>query len=365
MTIAVLTPMTGCDFREPVKVGFSGQMTGPHANMGVSGRDGLTLAINEINAAGGVAGRRIVLLVRDDKGTPEGARAAGRELINASVVAIIGHMTSGQTMAALPVAEEAGVVLLSPTASTPALTGREDHFFRVIPDSSTEAVILARHVVQGVGLERMAVIYDKGNAAYSDTYLQAFGDELRKLGGKLVATVGYTSSEKPHFGPLVSKLHSADPQGLLIISSAYDCALIAQQKRILGWNTHLYGSGWSLSAPLIENGGRSVEGMEFIHYFDRNSEASNFIAFQQGYRKQFKQTPSFMAVNAYEAMMVLAEALERTGGRVEGLTRVLPGIRINGLAQPISLDQFGDGVRERYRFVVEDGKFITTGRVSQ
>lgn len=364
IAITLLTTMTGCDFGAPVKVGFSGQMTGPHGNMGVSGRDGLVLAINEINAAGGVAGKKVVLQVCDDKGTPEGARAAAQELIKAGVVAIIGHMTSEQTMAALPVVEEAGVVLLSPTASTAALTGKVDHFFRVISDSTPDAVLLVRHVVQERGLKRLAAIYDQENAAFSNTYLKAFKGELEKQGGQLVAEVGYTSSEKPLFGPLLTKLRSAEPEGLVIISSAYDGALIAQQQRILGWHINLFGSGWTLSAPLIENGGRAVEGMEFVHYFDRNSENPNFIAFQENYLKQFKQWPSFMAVNAYESMLVLAEALKRTGARAEGLTRAMPGISINGLAQPVSLDQYGDGVRDRYRFTVQDGTFVTTGQVS-
>ena len=70
-----------------------------------------------------------------------------------------------------------------------------------------------------------------------------------------------------------------------------------------------------------------------------------------------------MAASAYEAMWLLAKALEKTGGKSEGLTRVLPGTRINGLMEPVSLDQFGDGVRNRYRFIVEDGKFLTAGRV--
>lgn len=365
MAVAVFALVTGCDFREPVKVGFSGQMTGPHANMGVSGRDGLVLAIDEINGSGGIAGSKIVLLIRDDKGTPEGALAAGQELINAGVVAVIGHMTSGQTVAALPLMEKVGVVLISPTASTAALTGKVDHFFRVTPDSSSEAVFLARHITQTARLERLAVIYDQENAPYSNSYLESFRNAFQNLGGKLVAEVGYTSSDKPLFGPLVSTLRSAAPQGLLIISSAYDSALIAQQQRILGWQTHLFGSGWSLSAPLIENGGRAVEGMEFVHHYDRNSETPRFLSFKQNYRQKFKQPPSFMAVNAYEAMLVLAEALKKTGGKAEGLTRALPGIRIQGLTQPVSLDQYGDGIRNYYRIIVQDGKFVTAGLVQQ
>lgn len=365
LIVAVIVFGAGCDFRNPIRVGFSGQLTGPHANMGVSGRDGVLLAIDEINAAGGIAGRRIELLVRDDKGTPQGARAADHELIDAGVVAIIGHMTSSQSMAALPVVEKAGMVLLSPTTSTPALTGRDDHFFRVIADSASEARLLARHVVHGLGIDRMAAIYDRDNAAFTSAYLNAFRDELHQAGGQMVNDVEFSSSKKPVFGPIVTQLRGGDPQGLLIIASAYDGALIAQQSRRLGWQTRLFGSGWSKSAPLIENGGRSVEGMEFVHYHDPNSQAPAYLKFQQDYKVRFKQTATFMASNAYEAMRVLSAALEKTGGRAEGLVQALPGIRISGLTETVSLDQYGDGVRIRYRIIIQDGKFVTKGRVGQ
>jgi branched-chain amino acid transport system substrate-binding protein len=363
--IAVIFFGAGCDLRKPIKVGFSGQLTGPHANMGVSGRDGILLALDEINTAGGIAGRKVELLVRDDKGTPEGARAADQELIDAGVVAIIGHMTSSQSMAALPVVEKAGMVLLSPTTSTPALTGRDDHFFRVIADSASEARMLARHVVHGLELDRIAAIYDRDNAAFTNAYLNAFHDELHQAGGQMVNAVEFSSIKKPVFGPIVAELRNADPQGLLIIASAYDGALIAQQPLRLGWQTRLFGSGWSKSAPLIENGGRSVEGMEFVHYHDPNSQASAYLKFKHDYKERFKQTPTFMASNAYEAMRVLAAALEKTRGRAEGLAQALPGIRISGLTETVSLDQHGDGVRIRYRIIVQDGKFVTKGRVGQ
>jgi branched-chain amino acid transport system substrate-binding protein len=363
--LALVLAVNRCAHKEPILVGFSGQLTGPYADMGVSGRDGVQLAIDKINAAGGIAGRPVKLLVRDDLGTSEGARAADQELIDAGVVAIIGHMTSGQTVAALPVAEEASVVLLSPTTSTPALTGQVDHFFRVIADSSTEARFLARHVAQGAGLERVAAIYDEANAAYAQPYLDAFRDELQKSGGQMVGVVSYSSGETPDFGPLVSQFRAADPQGLLIITSAYDAALIAQQPRLLGWQIYLFGSGWGMSAPLIEHGGKSVEGMEFVINYDSNSQAPAFMEFQEYYRAQFKQEPNFMAGHAYEAMFVLAAALEKTHGQAEGLAQALPGTRVQGLIETVSLDQYGDGVRTHFLITVQNRKFVTKGPLRQ
>lgn len=364
LTCAWIVLTIGCGNPEPILIGFSGQLTGPHANMGVSGRDGVLLAVHELNTAGGIAGRKVKLLVRDDKGTAEGARSADQELIDAGVVAIIGHMTSNQTMAALPVTEKAKMILLSPTTSTPALTGRDDLFFRVIADSASEARSLARDTVRKVGIERFAAIYDKDNGAYTHAYLNAFREELIKLGGRMVREVGYSSAEKPVFGPLVNQVRTIDVQGLLIITSAYDGALIAQQPRLVGWQVKLFGCAWTQSAPLIKNGGKSVEGMEFIAYYDRNSQRPNFLEFKKQYQERFQKAVTFMAGNAYEAAIILASALEKTQGRSEGLAQALPGIQIMGLMDTVSLDPYGDGVRVRYRIVVQDGNFVTREQVA-
>lgn len=355
--------LSGCDLKNTIRVGFAGQLTGPNANMGVSGRDGARLAIDQINASGGIARKKLELLVSDDMGTAEGARSADRKLIDAGVVAIIGHMTSGQTMAALPVVEKAGMVLLSPTTSTPALTGKVDHFFRVLADTVSEAQLLAQYVAHKAGLKRMAAIFDNDNAAYTEAYLTAFRNEFEKQGGRMVGDVGYASSEKPVFSSVMAQLHEFDPQGLLIITSAYDGGLIAQQPRRLGWKTHFFGSGWTKSSPLIETGGRAVEGMAFVHYHDQNSSAPRYMKFRQDYKARFKQEPTFMAANTYEAIQVLAAALENTGGRAEGLDAALPGTGIKGLMGSVFLDQYGDGVRASYHIVVQDGKFVTTAQV--
>lgn len=199
------------------------------------------LAIDKINAAGGIAGKPVKLLFLDDMGTPEGARAADQNHINAGVVAILGHMTSSQSMAALSVVEKSGTVLLSPTTSTPRLTRQIDHFFRVIDDSGTEARFLARHILYKVKIKQVAAIYDKNNAAYTNTFLNAFRDEFQKNGGNLTDEIGYSSDEKSFFGPLVAQLQASDAKALVIISSALDGALIAQQSRLRGWGADFFG----------------------------------------------------------------------------------------------------------------------------
>jgi branched-chain amino acid transport system substrate-binding protein len=244
-----------CRAARPIYIGFSGELTGKRADLGIQGRDGVQLAVMRLNEAGGVAGRPIELIIRDDLGTPEGALAADQALIEAGVVAIIGHMTSAQSIAAMPLIEETETVMLSPTTSTPELAGLDDYFFRINPDNDQQARTLAHQARQRHGLTRVSAIYDSENSAYTHTFWRSFSRAFEELGGQNVGKVTFNSSEKPDFAPLVAELRNRDFEGLLIIASAVDTAMIAQVIRRQDWTVELFASGWAQSEALIQHGG--------------------------------------------------------------------------------------------------------------
>ncbi len=364
ITILAVGLSNSCTSRKPIYVGFAGELTGKHSDLGVHGRNGAQLAVDEINEAGGVAGRHIELLVRDDMGTPEGAQDTDRELIDAGVVAIIGHMTSGQTLAALPVTEEAGMVLLSPTTSTPDLSGLDDHFFRVNPDNASEARTLAHQVYEQHNLTHLAVIYDDSNAAYTQTFWTAFAQAYRALGGQVAGETSFSSSEETDFALLIAELQPTGAEALLIIASALDTALIAQQTRINDWQTTLFASGWAQTEALIQNGGQAVEGIKIVMNYDSNSLKPAFLDFQTRYQERFGRPPTFAAAQAYEAVLVLANALEKTNGQAEGLTESLLAIKnLPGLTGNISLDEYGDVIRTQFLITIQDGQFMTLSTI--
>jgi branched-chain amino acid transport system substrate-binding protein len=361
VTVSVLC-LLGCFGKEPIQVGFVAQLTGVQAELGVQERNGVQLAVEEINSSGGVAGRSLKLLVKDDLGTPEGAQAADRELIDAGVMAIIGHATSGQTMAGLAVTNPARVVMLSPTATSPELSGREDYFFRVLYSLADRAHALARHIFQVRGISRIAAIFDADNAAYSTAYLNAFKDKYQSLGGVLTTDTGFSSRAQPDFTPMVTQLRAGTPVGLLIIAADIDTALIAQRTRLMGWSVPLFTSSWAQTQTLVNNGGRAVEGLELEIASTVNSQTKTYLDFTARYKARFGQAPSFGAVLGYEAARVLAAALSATGGRAQGLPQALAGIKdFKGLADTFSFDRYGDVVRPFYMGVIHDGKYVVVG----
>ncbi len=343
-------------------MGFVAQLTGVQAELGVQERNGVQLAVEEINAARGVAGRPIELIVQDDLGTPEGAQAADRELINADVVAIIGHATSAQTLAGLAVTNPAHVVMFSPTATSPELSGQDDYFFRIGSSLVSRAHALAQHVYQNRNIVQIAAIYDTDNTAYSKAYLEAFASKYQSLGGKLTAEAGFSSKSQPDFTPLMARLHASHPDGLLIIAADIDTALIAQRTRLMDWPLPLFTTAWAQTETLVNNGGQAVEGLEIEIAKALNDPSPAYLDFETRYQARFGQTPTFGAVWGYEAAKVLAAALQETGGQAEGLPQALIGIQnFKGLTETFSFDKYGDVIHPFYLGTIRDGKCVGLG----
>ncbi|MFH0879478.1 MAG: ABC transporter substrate-binding protein, partial [Lentisphaerota bacterium] len=341
-------------------IGFAAELSGRQAELGVQERNGVRLAVDTINASGGVAGRRIELIIRDDLGKPEGAKIAARELINAKVVAIIGHATSKQTEVALPIADAAQVVMISPTTSSPQFSGASKYFFRVILSSLAKTQTFAGYIFQQRGLKRIAVLYDNDNAAYAKTYAMDFFKTFQSFGGKVIAEWGFASSANPDFILELSKFRADRADSLMIIASDFDTAYIAQQTRLLGWQVPLFTSSWAQTDMLINAGGRAVEGIELEQSYAINPKTREYLHFKQQFLSRFGSTPSFGAALGYETALVLASALEKTGGNAKGLREALLNTRnFQGLVDSFSFDKNGDVVRPFYLGAVRNGEFMT------
>ncbi|HEX9079663.1 MAG TPA: ABC transporter substrate-binding protein [Desulfuromonadaceae bacterium] len=350
----------GCYEREPVRIGIAVQLTGKQAELGVQERNAVQLAVESINGSGGIQGRPVELITRDDLGTPAGAGAAMRDLIAAGVVAVIGPATSSQAMVEAPMADNARLVMLSPTVSSPLFSGKDDYFFRVFPTFSKGAYHLAESALVNRGVSRIAILYDSDNAAYAGTYAGVFAERFRALGGAITGEVGFSSRTEPDFVQMLAKVFAGRPNGILVIASDDDTALIAQRTRMRSGDIPIFIANWAMTETLILNGGKAVEGLEGEQGYDMNSKSPPLADFLARYKARFGQAPTFGAAFAYEAADVLAAALRRTGGKPAGLKQALLGTRdFKGLVDTFSFDGYGDVERPHYICVIRDGRFAT------
>lgn len=340
-------------------------MTGKQAELGVQERNGVQLAVEKINSSGGIAGRKIKLIVRDDFGTPEKAKMADRELINEGVVAIIGHTTSEQTLAGLKVTNPANVVMIGPTVSTPELSDLDDYFFRVYPSFTDGFEVFSRYIYQKMHITKLAIIYDVDNCAYSKKYGKILADKFQVLGGDISGEVEFSSAAEPDFYPLLMKLRGNKADGLLVIASDIDTAFIAQRARLMEWNIPLFTSSWAATDKLVKNGGKAVEEVKFEQAYALGSQALKFNDFKLRYQARFGSVPSYGATLAYDAAMVLAEALKKTEGKAKGLKQALIETSdFEGVMGTFAFNKFGDVRRPFYLSTIRNGKFINIDRLS-
>jgi len=362
--LLLILPLTlaACGEGRPIPVGFSGQLTGKMADLGVYGRNGAILAVEHINAAGGINGRPLKLIVRDDGNTPEGAVAADRELIDSGVVAIIGHMTSSQTLAALPQAAKEGVPLISPTTSTPQLTGIRDNFVRVLMDNRSHGRELAAYARNVLDLRRVASIVETDNASYSLTFEKHFSDAFEEHGGTLLRSIPYSSAAVTDWKPVMAELVGLDPDGVLLTCPAQDFVTLAQNIRSAGLTARLLSGAWAYTENLLHWGGSELKGSIFIIDFAADNPSPEYVAFSSAYKRRFGNTPNFASAFAYESVLVLAAGLRKTGGSARGLLEAMvPSEPIKGVVGTFAIDQYGDVSRDIFIVTVRDGQFSTIG----
>lgn len=356
----LLVCLSGCIKEAPILIGFTAQLTGKQADLGIHLRNGIQLAVEEINSAGGINGRNLELVVEDDFGTPHGAKDAENKLIDKGVVAVIGHVTSDQTLAGYEVTEKRGVLLFSATAATSAMTGINDLFFRTVVSTDSMGRGFATYIHNDKKIDSIAIIYDEDNKSYSESLVNSFEDTFQKLSGKITTTIKFSSSQSPDYSLPAEKLKESSAHGLLIIGSPYDTALIVQSIELQNWSPALFTSSWAQGDTLFQLGGKTLEGMEAFIGLDINDQNPKLEKFKADYKLKFEIDPIFTAMEGYETMQLLAKALKKTNGSPENLGSELVAIDdFVGLTVPFKLDTYGDVLRPLVIQKIIDGEFVT------
>ncbi len=350
--------LNSCE-REPIRIGFVGGISGRVADLGVGGRNGVLLAVEERNAGGGINGCPIELVIRDDEQNPETAKKVTRELVERNVEAIVGPMTSSMALAIVPIINSARMVTVSPTVTTTELSGLDDYFLRVLPDTHVYAPKSARFHFEKTGLRRAVLIYDTGNSSYTVSWLTGFRNTFEKLGGRIVAVTSFTSGENVAFSPIVRSILPHKPDLVVLICNAVDAALLCQQIRKLDPHVTISVSEWGSTERFIELGGAAVEGVYFAQFLDHGNTSVRYRRFLTAYRARFGQDPGFPGLAGYEAATVILDAL---AGRTKGSPlkdAILAHGVYQGVQKEIVMNRFGDAESKTFITIVRNGHFVT------
>lgn len=355
--LGLAASLGACGNRRPVRIGFLGGLSGRVADLGIGGRNGAQLAVDDVNAAGGIGGRPLELVVRDDEHSADVAQRRLNELADAGVSLVVGPMTSSVAVAIAPLASARGVVLISPTAATHELSGKADAFFRVIGDATGGAAQQVEYLY-ALGRRSIALAADHQNKAFTESWSQAALQRFTALGGRVALSLAFQSTPGLDYSDIAQQLAGSGADVVLVVASAADTAVVLQQLRRLDANVQFATSSWAGTEQLIALGGRAVEGTIVPQYFDRASSAPAYRRFADRYRQRFGDEPGYPAVNGWDAVMLGVEALRRAG---EGapLIDAMRALRSHaGLQRELILNEYGDSKAAMFLTRIERGRFV-------
>ena len=218
--------------KSPLKLGFVNTLSGPASTAITRMRDSVILAVEQINKKGGINGRTVELIIKDDKFDPEEALRVDKELIDEGVLAIIGHSFSSIYVKILPIISKTDVLIINPTAQSPSLKGVDDNLINMNVSLDEEIQIVARFSKNTLKLKKVAVVYDLINQALSTPIFMFYKEDFEKLGGTISGDIFFDSREYFSAPDIVKQIKESDAEGIFIIADAIHAALICQHLRL-------------------------------------------------------------------------------------------------------------------------------------
>lgn len=351
--------LTACSSKEPIRIGFVGGTSGRVADLGISGRDAVQLAIEACNRVGGIDGRPVQLIIKNDEQNPDLARQAVKDLVGQEVAAIVGPMTSDMAMAVAPLLNEARIITVSPTATTQKLSGLDDYFLRVSSTTREYAGKSARYHVNSGTMRRIAATYTLSNRSFCENWLENFAAVFNENGGEIITTIGFATDKGGSFLNVARELLAAGPDGILIVANSMDSALFCQQIRKLDAAIPITLADWGATERLLELGGNAVEGVTVVQTFDRDSPAPRYQEFRKAYFERYQREPGFPGVYSHDAVQVVLTTL-RSQKKSQNLKETILKIKtFEGLQGAFSFDEFGDVKRGNASIsIVRNRKFV-------
>jgi branched-chain amino acid transport system substrate-binding protein len=342
---------------EPVKIGFFMSMTGRDASFGEASLRGARLAVDELNAAGGVLGRPLELLVEDDRSLSGESATAAKKLISRDhVVALIGECSSARTLEAAEVAQASGIPLVTPASTSPKVTQVGDAIFRVCFVDSFQGDVIATFARRRLGLKRAALLVDT-TSPYSVGLAQYFGKRFTALGGEIVASQKYGGVDTD-FRAQLTAIRAERPDALFLPGYYVAAGLVARQARDLGLGATLLGGDGFEAPQLLEIGGDALDGAYYATHFAVGSTNPLSRRFVDAYLRLYGALPNGLSALTYDAVRLVADAAARAGTTDRGaLRRALSKTRgFPGVTGATTINAQRDADKDASIIAVRDGK---------
>jgi len=339
-----------------IKIGAILPLTGEAAKFGQSAKEGIDLAIEEINTAGGINQRKIVLIYEDSKADPKTGTNAIQRLINIEKVpAIIGPMASSVTLAIAPIAEKNNVIVLSPASSAPQITVAGDYIFRNTYSDIYEGQKMARYIYEQTKYRKIGIMYI--NNDYGIGLKDVFKNKFTELGGQVIASETYDFGSTD-FRTQLSKLKNANLEAVYLIGYEEMGRILVQAKE-LGIKVPFFSCIMFENPNILKIAGKQANGVIYTFpSYNPESEEREVVQFIQTFENKYSHKPDGFAANSYDAAKILAYSIEKSGTKSSQIKSFLYTIEnYPGVTGKTSFDENGDVLKPIGIKQVEDGEF--------
>lgn len=321
---------------EPIKIGFIGPLTGDAAAFGIPQKAAVQLAVEEINAAGGLNGAPVTVVYEDGQCSPTNATNAVQKLINIDhVIAIIGGTCSAETSALGPIAMQNKVIELSPSSSAPNLSNLGKYFFRAYPSDALQGGFGAKYVYTKLGARKVAVLYQ--NSDYGTGIKNVFEEQFKALGGTIVEEEGAPQTETDYRTQL-SKIKAANPDLIYVaFQSPGGVKAAMPEAKALGIKVTIFGAdAWDdpSVAPAVSGNGTLYYSVPMNNVPD--DFKTKILAITGSEEVPVGST------NAYDEVKILAAAIAQVGTDPDKLADAIRAVSYDGISGHIEFDQNGD-----------------------
>ncbi len=299
--------------QDEIKVGEFASLTGGSASFGQSSHKGTQLAFDELNAAGGVLGRKFKLITEDDQSLAGQPATIVRKLISQdNVIAILGEVASSKSLEAAPICQQNKIPMISPASTNPKVTEVGDFIFRVCFIDPFQGTVMAKFALSK-GWKNVAVLTDV-KQDYSVGLAQFFKEGIVKAGGAIVKESSYSTGDKDFKAQLTS-IKAGKPDAIFVPGYYAEVALIGKQAKLLGIKVPLLGGDGWVGDSLLKVAGNSLDGSYFSCHFSADDKSDAVQGFVKKFKAKFEgETPDDMAALGYDSAMILAKSIEKAGG---------------------------------------------------
>src|SRR3954447_10822083 len=355
---------------DEVVIGHVASLTGDTATFGVSCEEGIRLALIEVNQKGVLGGRKIKIVTEDDRSLGDEAKTACEKLITRDqVCAILGEIASSRAIAIAPVCEDAKIPMLSPGSTNPKVTQGYQYIFRncfIDPFQGTAMANFAMDPApKGLGMKRFAVLFPV-NSDYGVGLKDYFIEAVKKRGGEIVEVAAYTEKSDVDFKGQLTKIKAANPEAIFVSGYYTEAGLIAKQARELGIKAPLLGGdGWD-SDQTVKIGQDAIEGCYFSNHYSPDEDRPEVKKFVADFKARYGgKTPDAMAILGYDAMRIMADAINRAGDtNGDKIRDALAATKdFPGASGVTTIDKDHNAKKSVVILKIENGKFKYAGTV--